>query len=174
MILLTSLPADLNKQAFRYDVFVSFSGDDFGWVSNHVTPLLEEHRLKYCIHNRDFELGRPIVENMAESVYTSRKVLVVWSKHYMSSKFCRGELEMAVQRSLVHDDCSLIVLRLDDVHVDVLPKALRKKTYLDYSSQDGRNAWRARLTKQLVCPGKPTALPNQETSGDSVAPLLKD
>ena len=35
---------------------------------------------------------------MADSVYSSRKVLIVLSDNYFASSFCREELHMAVKR----------------------------------------------------------------------------
>ena len=135
---------------FTYDVFVTFSSKDRQWVSTKLTPLLESHRLKYCIHSRDFELGRALVDNMAESVYSSRKVLAVLSKNYLESKFCRGELEMALYRSKVGRDGSLLVVTVDGIKKNKLPKALRESTFVDYHSDTGRSSWEKKLLRLLV------------------------
>ncbi|KAM7434301.1 hypothetical protein ABFA07_015580 [Porites harrisoni] len=135
---------------FTYDVFVTFSSKDRQWVSTKLTPLLESHRLKYCIHSRDFELGRALVDNMAESVYSSRKVLAVLSKNYLESKFCRGELEMALYRSKVGRDGSLLVVTIDGIKKNKLPKALRESTFVDYHSDTGRSSWEKKLLRLLV------------------------
>lgn len=39
--------------------------------------------------------------------------MAVMSKNYMDSKFCRGELEMALYRSKTGRDCSLLVVTLN-------------------------------------------------------------
>lgn len=134
----------------KYDVFVTFSNKDSQWVTNNLVPLLERNRLKYCIHSRDFELGRALVDNMAESVYSSRKVLAVMSRNYMDSKFCRGELEMALHRSRVAHEGSLLVVRIDGIKKKKMPKALREQTFVDYHSDKERSSWEKKLLKYLV------------------------
>ena len=131
-------------------MFVTFSGKDFGWVEGNLLPLLDENKLKYCIHYRDFELGRDIHENMAESVYASRKVLAVISKNYVTSGFCQSELGMALYRSTKRCDASLIVIRIDGMAKESLPKSLRNKTFLDYHNKTERKTWRERLVKHLL------------------------
>ena len=133
----------------KYDVFVTFSGKDAAWVEEELVPVLEQSRLKFCIHNRDFELGKPFVDNMIDSVYSSRKVLAVVSRNYMGSNFCRGEMDMALKRSKVQDDTSLVLLRLDDISISKFPKKLREKTFLDYHDPEGRCDWGERLVKTL-------------------------
>ena len=85
---------------------------------------------------------------MAESVYSSRKVLAVMSKNYMESKFCRGELEMALYRSKVGKDGSLLVVTIDEIKKKKLPKALRESTFVDYHSDKG-SAWEKKLMRFL-------------------------
>ena len=131
-------------------MFITFSGKDFGWVKAKLLPLLEKHGIQYCIHNRDFELGRAILDNMADSVYTSKKVLAVMSKNYMASKYCRGELEMALYRSTEMGDSSLIVIRIDNIAKDKLPKSLRNRTFLDYYDVTERKTWGQRIIKHLI------------------------
>jgi len=134
----------------KYDVFVTFSNKDSQWVMKNVIPLLEKNRLKYCIHSRDFELGRPLVDNMAESVYSSRKVLAVMSKNYMDSKFCRGELDMALHRSRGANKGSLLIVRIDGIKKKKLPRALREQTFVDYHSDKERTSWEKKLLRFLV------------------------
>lgn len=144
--------AAVDGQQFRYDVFVTFSSHDLNWVKKELIPLVEKHKLNYCIHDRDFEIGKPVVDNMAQSVYTSRKILAVMSQNYLSSKFCRGELEMALYRSTERGDSSVIVMRIDDVDLSKLPKALRNRTFLDYNDFTERKNWEERLIKHLKPP----------------------
>lgn len=86
---------------------------------------------------------------MAESVYASRKVLAVMSKSYMESKFCRGELEMALYRSKIGGDGSLLVVTIDGMEKKKLPKALRESTFVDYHSDAG-SVWEKKLVRFLA------------------------
>ena len=131
------------------DVFVTYSNKDFEWVDRELIPLLEEHHVKYIIHSRDFELGKPIVENMADSIYKSRKVVVVLSRNYISSSFCMEELGMARQRSIDNGDTSVIAISIEKFKKNEIPKALRGFTFLDYADEEERKIWRTRLLKQL-------------------------
>ena len=138
-----------SPEEFIYDVFVSYSTKDLNWVRDKLIPVLEKYYFKYCIHSRDFELGKAIIDNMADSVYGSRKVLAVVSRNYLSSKFCRGELDMAIYRNIEKEDSSLIVIRLDGINTKDFPKALRSKTFLDYFDNREREHWTERLLKHL-------------------------
>ncbi|EDO49483.1 predicted protein [Nematostella vectensis] len=134
---------------FKYDVFLTFSSKDVDWVIRHLTPLLDKLCLEYCIHTRDFEIGKAISENIADSVYHSRKVISIMSYHYMASKYCRAELDVALYRSTEYDDSSLIVIRVDDIPKAKLPRALRNRTFIDYNDPEERRHWEKRLVKYL-------------------------
>ncbi|RMX45502.1 hypothetical protein pdam_00008431 [Pocillopora damicornis] len=134
---------------FQYDVFISFSTLDYNWVRDNLTPVLESKRINYCIHSRDFIVGKAIIENIADSIYNSRKVLAVISRNYLDSNFCREELEIAMHRSAEMADSSLLLIRLDGVDTKNLPKTLRRRTFLDYSSNMERVDWEERLLKQI-------------------------
>ena len=158
-----------NGRQFKYDVFVTFSSRDLNWVKKELIPLVEKHKLNYCIQHRDFEIGKPVVDNMAESVYTSRKVLAVMSHNYLSSKFCRGELEMALYRSTEMGDSSVIVMRIDGVDCRKLPKALRNRTFLDYNDFAVRKNWEERLIKHLKPPPTDKSLDKNSTKAYSAS-----
>lgn len=138
---------------FQYDVFISFSSLDYPWVRDNLAPVLERRRISYCIHSRDFVLGKAIIDNIADSVYNSRKVLAVVSRNYLTSKFCREELEMALYRCTEMADSSLLLIRLDGVDQKRLPKTLRRRTFLDYSCAMERTDWEQRLLKHIEFDG---------------------
>ena len=70
---------------FDYDIFVSFAGEDFDFVRDHLMPELEgTQNLRLCVHERDFIPGRNIVDNIVEAVESSKKVVLYL--HYLSKK----------------------------------------------------------------------------------------
>lgn len=139
-------------QQFQYDVFVTFSSQDSNWIKKALIPLLDNHEINYCIHYNDFEIGKPVIDNVTQSVYTSRKVLIVMSHNYISSEFCRGELEIALYRCATMGDPCVIAIRIDDIDRSNLPKALRNRTFLDYYDLIERKTWQERLIKHLKPP----------------------
>lgn len=134
-------------------MFITYSSQDYDWVEKVLVPLFEKHKVRYIIHSRDFELGKPIAENMADCVYQSRKVLVVMSMNYIGSAYCNAELQMALQRSMEQDQSScVVVIRIDDMKKNKIPKSLRHKTFLDYTSREEKNTWEQRLLENVKVP----------------------
>ncbi|XP_068737884.1 toll-like receptor 1 [Montipora capricornis] len=143
------------KRRFKYNkgedvldnkLFISYSSKDFSWVTENLISLLEKHSIPYRIHIRDFELGRPIVQNMAESVYNSRQVLVVLSNNYLASNFCREELHMALQRGVDTGDSTLVLVKIDNkLKKKQLPLALRAKNLLDFEKYKEKQDWEKKI-----------------------------
>ncbi|XP_068670508.1 uncharacterized protein [Montipora foliosa] len=143
------------KRRFKYDkgedlldnkLFISYSSKDFSWVTENLISPLEKHSIPYRIHIRDFELGRPIVQNMAESVYNSRQVLVVLSNNYLASNFCREELHMALQRGVDTGDSTLVLVKIDNkLKKKQLPLALRAKNLLDFEKYKEKQDWEKKI-----------------------------
>ena len=72
---------------FKYDVFISYSHKDEGWVRNILLPTLENHGLKVCIDYRDFIAGKPAIINMADASETSRHTLLVLTPRWVASEW---------------------------------------------------------------------------------------
>nr|QBP05243.1 toll-like receptor 22b [Boleophthalmus pectinirostris] len=82
-----------------YDAFVSYNSRDEAWVCEELVPRLEQEQgWRLCLHHRDFLPGKPIVENIAEAVYRSRKTICVVSRWYLQSEWCSKELQLARYR----------------------------------------------------------------------------
>ena len=128
-----------SKEYLINRLFITYSSKDFGWVTKNLISVLEKRSIDYSIHSRDFEIGRPIVQNMADCVYSSRQVLIVLSENYLASNFCREELHMAVQRELDDgEDPSIILVKINSMRKKQLPAVLSKKNLVDFDKYKSR------------------------------------
>ncbi|MEQ2176276.1 hypothetical protein GOODEAATRI_026409, partial [Goodea atripinnis] len=86
-----------NKQApHQYDAFVSYNCNDEPWVIGELLPKLEgEQGWRLCLHHRDFEPGKPIIDNITDAIYSSRKTICVISRRYLRSEWCSREVQTA-------------------------------------------------------------------------------
>ena len=127
-----------------------YSTTDEKWVKNKLLSTLEtKHNIKCCIHYRDFPPGVPFVENMAESVYNSRKTIAVVSKSFLGSKYCNYELNFALHRLAERGDNSVIVIKLDDVGNSDLPIQLQSRSYIDFTKATDKKTWEYKLVRSF-------------------------
>ena len=93
-----------------------------------------------CLHVRDFEAGKAITSNIIdEGIMGSRKIIVVISKHFTESSWCRFEFEVAQSWLVTQGNANIIIIILEDVEEEKtkkvfgLHKHLKKNTYLKWS-----------------------------------------
>ncbi|XP_050997993.1 toll-like receptor 13 [Acomys russatus] len=126
---------------FLYDAFVSFSATDEAWVYEELVPALEEGNqttFKLCLHQRDFEPGIDIFENIQNAINTSRKTLCVVSNHYLHSEWCQLEVQLASMKMFYeHKDVIILIFleeipnyRLSSYHR--LRKLINKQTFITW------------------------------------------
>ncbi|KAM5171913.1 toll-like receptor 12 [Mantella aurantiaca] len=155
---------------YEYDAFVSYSTHDELWVNEKLLPSLEQNGppfFRVCIHNRDFEVGKDIVENIMDSIYNSRWTVCVITRTYLHSNWCSLEMRMATYRLLAESKDSLILVFLDKIskeeiqHYHILTKLLDKKTYLDWpEDENGQKLFWARLRKVIAKSGRRASVRN--------------
>ncbi len=83
-----------------YDVFVSYcqsDPDDRAWVTGTLVPCLEAVGLKLCLENRDFQFGRPKLDEIDRAVTTSRYTLAVFTPAYLASAWADYQSVLAAQ-----------------------------------------------------------------------------
>lgn len=78
-------------EEYAYDVFVSYSHKDKGWVRGTLVPRLRAEGLKVCIDHECFEPGAPSVTEMERAVLTSRKTVLVLTPAYLASGWTEFE-----------------------------------------------------------------------------------
>ncbi|XP_028420704.1 toll-like receptor 13 [Perca flavescens] len=151
----------------HYDAFVSYNVYDEAWVYEQMLPVLEgEQGWKLCLHHRDFEPGKPIVQNITDAIYGSRKTICVISRHYLQSEWCSREIQMASYRLFDEQDDVLILLFMEDIPSRELSlyyrmrSLVKRRTYLSWP-QAGQHTgvfWE-NIRRAMRTPGSPTDNP---------------
>ncbi|KAM3860372.1 toll-like receptor 13 [Diretmus argenteus] len=129
-----------NKQApSQYDAFVSYNIHDEPWVLGQLLPKLEgEQGWRLCLHHRDFEPGKPIIDNITNAIYGSRKTICVISRRYLESEWCSREIQMASFRLFDEQKDVLILVFLEEIAARQLSpyyrmrRLLKRRTYLSW------------------------------------------
>ncbi|XP_069024940.1 toll-like receptor 13 [Embiotoca jacksoni] len=123
----------------RYDAFVSYNVHDEDWVYREMLPVLEgEQGWRLCLHHRDFQPGKPIIENITDAIYGSRKTICVISHRYLQSEWCSREIQMASFRLFDEQKDVLVLLFLEDIPSHQLSpyyrmrKLVKRRTYLSW------------------------------------------
>jgi toll-like receptor 13 len=144
----------LQQGHFDFDLFVSYTSGDLRWVQRHLIPELETRLgLRLCIHDREFVLGENIVDNIADFVQRSKKILMVFSKDFKNSDWCQFELAYCLTHVMDYDD-ALIIVCLDDVTSYELTSSmmavLKTTTYIQWwETMDAIRAFWGRLQQAL-------------------------
>lgn len=159
-----------------YDAFVIYSSQDEDWVRNELVKNLEEGvpPFQLCLHYRDFIPGVAIAANIIqEGFHKSRKVIVVVSQHFIQSRWCIFEYEIAQTWQFLSSQAGIIFIVLQKVEKTLLRqqvelyRLLSRNTYLEWEdSVLGRHIFWRRLRKALL-DGKPRSPEGTEDAESS-------
>lgn len=127
-------------ESFQYDAFVSYNSADEGWVLEQLVPGLESSQgsFRLCLHHRDFEVGKSIVDNIVDSIYHSRKTICVISRSYLQSEWCSLEIQLASYRLFEELKDVLVMVFLEAIPERELSayhrmrKVMLRKTYISW------------------------------------------
>ncbi|XP_005752700.1 toll-like receptor 13 isoform X1 [Pundamilia nyererei] len=81
---------------------------------------------------------KPIVENITEAIYCSRKTICVISQHYLQSEWCSKEIQMASFRLFNEHKDVMIMVFLEDIPAKQLSpyfqirSLVKKRSYLSW------------------------------------------
>ncbi|KAK3523551.1 hypothetical protein QTP70_002463 [Hemibagrus guttatus] len=138
------------QHGYKYDAFISYNARDEAWVVDELLPHLEgEQGWRLCLHHRDFEPGRSIIDNIMDGIYSSRKTICLITYDYLMSTWCSKEIQMANFRLFDEQKDVLILIFLEDIPSHQLSpyyrmrKLVKKKTYLKWPKrgEDTRVFW---------------------------------
>ncbi|XP_062373973.1 toll-like receptor 1 [Sardina pilchardus] len=170
----------LLKCSFDYHAFISYSQHDSDWVDTQLVPTLEGAGLSLCIHERDFEPGQWIVDNIINCVEASYKSIFVLSQNFVQSEWCNYELFFAQHRAISVDQDSVVFILLEPIPPDSLPRKflklrtlLMQQTYLEWPTDERKKQlfWKS-LRSMLQTGDKGMALKNVATNIMDTCSLL--
>ncbi|XP_071132776.1 toll-like receptor 13 [Mytilus edulis] len=135
VFLIMSLAQDSSE--FVYDAFVIYCDSDRSWVRTQLIDKVEKiSGLNLCIHHRDFKAGQLIIDNIAENIAASRKILLLMSRDMLRSDWCLFEMRIAQERFLNKETDTMIVVMLETVSKDLMSPSLRflinSTTYIEW------------------------------------------
>ncbi|KAM8927795.1 LOW QUALITY PROTEIN: uncharacterized protein RCH25_008087 [Pelodytes ibericus] len=148
------------KEMYKYDAFVSYNNHDQEWVYNTMLPMLESWNppsgLRLCLHHRDFQLGRDIIDNIVDSIHNSRRTICVVSREYLRSEWCSLEMQLASYKLFDEMRDVLVLVFLENIPDRELStfhrmrKVMLKKTYIRWPAEpEGQKLFWAKLIKSL-------------------------
>ena len=72
---------------YVYDLYLSYTDADRAWVVTALLSALEERGLRVCIPDRNFDIGRPRLDNIERAVAQSRHTLSVMTPAWLASEW---------------------------------------------------------------------------------------
>uniref|UniRef100_H9GLV1 TIR domain-containing protein n=1 Tax=Anolis carolinensis TaxID=28377 RepID=H9GLV1_ANOCA len=128
-------------ESCRFDAFVSYNSCDERWVLEQLVPNLEaggSPAFRLCLHHRDFQPGKYIIDNIVESIHNSRHTICVISRSYLRSEWCSMEIQLASYRLFDELKDVLVPVFLEEIPERELSayyrmrKVMLKKTYVTW------------------------------------------
>ena len=148
---------DSDSQTYQYDAFVSYANEDGDFVKNEMVRNLEdEHGLRLCFHERDFTPGRYIAENIIKAIMNSRRTIILMSKNFLKSKWCRYEFNMARLEGIYSRDGESVLFVIMYEGVDMteisheMLECLETESFLKYQNDETESHYFWQTLKQSL------------------------
>ena len=154
-----------SRVEYEFDAFVAYHKNDLNWVLKELFENLgdkdtpadvpdNQSRFRLCIHDRNFIPGDTIEDNIVRAIEKSRKTILVLSKNFLASEWCKFELQMARMEGFNKGRNIIIAVMLEPLPLEKMSKTLqlmaRRDTYIEWSDDpSGRTAFWDKMRKAL-------------------------
>ncbi|GJW86770.1 Toll/interleukin-1 receptor domain-containing protein, partial [Tanacetum coccineum] len=133
-------------RSFKYDVFLSFRGEDTrnNFVS-HLYKALEQQGILTYKDDEKIRKGKTISDELIEAIEDSRFYIIVFSKNYASSSWCLEELVKIMECQKMTEHTAY------PVFYDVEPTEVRKlygpvgEAFKKHENEEAAGKWREAL-----------------------------
>ena len=98
MALLSSASSSSSSKRWKYDVFLSFRGEDTRKnFTDHLYANLKQKGISIFRDNEKLKQGTSIASELLKAIEESRFAIIILSRDYASSKWCLIELTKIVE-----------------------------------------------------------------------------
>ncbi|XP_026808006.1 toll-like receptor 6 [Rhopalosiphum maidis] len=110
-----------------FDAYVTYSLKDDGFVAQMLAPGLEQGNPRYRVglHYRDFNVSSFVADTIVEAIESSKRTILVVSKNFVESEWCRFEFKSALHEGLKDKKGRLIVVALGEIQPKDVDPELR-------------------------------------------------
>lgn len=138
----------------RYDVYLSYSEEDYPWVRKHLLSKIDEWKTDgnnvsafgtykmYC-SDRDSHHGKSELENMCENIELSRVAVVVLSSSYTQKHLHTVELEHLLYSKDISVIQDIVIIMIEELKFKQIPTVLHNQI-----KKDKFLRWEADETKE--------------------------
>lgn len=142
----SSTSTSSNQNSFKYDVFLSFRGEDTrkNFVDHLYHALMDKGIFTYR-DDENIQKGKRIRDDLFKSIQDSKFYIIVFSKNYVSSSWCMDELVKIMDCQTMEEHTAY------PVFYDVEPTEVRKQTgavgvaFARHKEDDAARKWREAL-----------------------------
>ncbi|XP_071741579.1 TMV resistance protein N-like [Rutidosis leptorrhynchoides] len=134
------------QKCFRYDVFISFRGEDTRKTFvDHLYSALKDKGILIYKDDKEIRQGRKISDELINSIENSKLYIIVFSKNYASSSWCLDELVKIMECQKAADQIAY------PVFYDVEPTEVRKQigavgeAFAKHVNSEAAGKWRGAL-----------------------------
>ncbi|XP_028751311.1 TMV resistance protein N-like [Neltuma alba] len=114
---------NLLKRSYKYDVFLSFRGEDTrATFTSHINSALRDAGIFVFKDDVELPRGNHIKLELLQAIGSSKIAIIIFSRKYAASKWCLDELSLI--RELHKSDYQVIL----PVFYDVAPSEVRSQT----------------------------------------------
>src|SRR3984893_13061454 len=132
----------VHRQRYEYDFFLSRRGS-IAEIAREVADVLIERGYKIIVQDYDFLLGDSVIERMHDGVKNARDLIILFSRDYEQSPYCRKEFtSFEAQRLRDLKERHIIILRCEDAPLEGL---LADVIYQDLVGVEDRDERKRRI-----------------------------
>lgn len=114
------------KENYQFDVFLSFSDEDYAWVVNILYNELTKQGIHVSFPDKDFVPGISKADELLRCIDDSRKVVFVITEEFLACGWESYVVQMTVTHAFnTHREGSLIILIKNNIALERMPKDLK-------------------------------------------------
>ncbi|KAJ9551863.1 hypothetical protein OSB04_015908 [Centaurea solstitialis] len=172
----SSSTSSVHKNSFKYDVFLSFRGEDTRTnFVDHLYDALKRQGIDTYKDDKNLEKGKKISKELIQAIEESRFHVIVFSKNYASSSWCLDELVkiMECQKRPTEHTVYPIFYHVEPTHVRKQSGEFGK-AFAKLENDEAAKKWKEALIEATSLSGRELRTTTDGHEVDFIKLVIKD